>query len=132
MPNSSNLFSRFRLSRLIVSKNCLHTLPFTLFQNPFIATIDLYKNKLKYLPPEGKIEDFDSDDIDESLTVLWSCSNLRSLKLANNQIARLPKAIHGSSKLEKLNVSNNELISFVEPWNCPIVSMLFFFIKSAQ
>ena len=111
----------FRLSRLIASKNQLHSVPLTLFHNPYIHTIDFYKNELKYLPPEGKLEDLDANDTDEDKDVLWSCKNLKSLKLADNKLAKLPKAIHGASKLEKLNVANNELISFVKPWNCALV-----------
>lgn len=96
-----------------------------MFQNPYICTIDFYQNKLKYLPPEGKLEDLDFDADDDDNEVLWSCGNLKSLKLAENQLARIPKAIHGCSKLEKLNVAKNDLISFVQPWNCAMVVHFF-------
>ena len=118
----------FRLSRLIASKNKLHSLPLTLFHNPYICTLDFYKNKLRYLPPEENSEDFDGNGVNIASTILWSCKNLRTLKLANNELARIPKAIHGASKLENLNVSNNELISFVKPWNCPMVCLALFLI----
>ena len=111
----------FRLSRLIASKNNIHSLPLTLFQNPHICTIDFYKNKLKYLPPEDKQGDFDEIEINEANRILWMCKSLKTLKLANNELARIPNAISGATKLENLNVSKNELISFVKPWNCPMV-----------
>ncbi len=117
-----------RLKRLSCCRNFLDSIPSEIFRNTHIQSIDFSKNKLKYLPPDESNDDFQQksstswyDDYDQH----WACTNLIILKLSDNQLVKLPTAIHGATKLEKMAVSNNELISFVSPWNCPMVSQVF-------
>eukprot|EP00794_Sanderia_malayensis_P013704 gene13704-15131_t len=106
-----------KITKLSAPRNRLQSCPLTLFKNKFIQIIDLSQNRLKVLPSHEECENCKESLCNEAQ---WTCNNLITLKLSNNQITDVPWDIHGATKLERLNLSNNELTSFVSPWNCPM------------
>ena len=120
-------FSR-RLTRITGIRNLLCSLPLALFQNEAISNLDFSQNRIRYLPPEDEMQNLNLDDEEEerdtfSDSTVWKCVNLRTLRMVNNQLVRIPKAIQGAVRLERLVLSNNQLVSFGQPWKCPLVSL---------
>ncbi|XP_077988443.1 leucine-rich repeat serine/threonine-protein kinase 1-like [Glandiceps talaboti] len=115
-----------RLKEYRASNNNLESVPIEIFQLPSLEKLMLDNNQMTSL--ECVVEDrtHDVDDVDsprrESVheDSEWNCPELSHLDVSHNNLKRLPKGIQSASKLRKLLVGSNKLVTLPQIWSCPL------------
>ncbi|XP_053405645.1 leucine-rich repeat serine/threonine-protein kinase 1-like isoform X2 [Mercenaria mercenaria] len=115
------------LEEVNISYNNLESVCRELFEIQTLQHLNLSHNKLVYL---SKSLLHQGAALTDSNTILkrhssmqerhWLCLDLRKLDVSHNALVMLPTEIQACRELIHIDVNNNRLTTFPQPWSCPL------------